>query len=45
VVISNNLLESTSGLRPSPELAHEVPAGRALEEAVHNLGLGYTREA
>jgi hypothetical protein len=27
-----------------PELAHEVPAGRALEEGVHDLGLGDARE-
>jgi hypothetical protein len=23
---------------------HKVPAGRALEEGVHDLGLGYARE-
>jgi hypothetical protein len=28
----------------APEVAHEVPAGHALEEGVHDLGLGYTRE-
>jgi hypothetical protein len=27
-----------------PELAHEVPAGRSLEEGMHDLGLGHTRE-
>jgi hypothetical protein len=30
--------------RAAPELAHEVPAGRALEEGVHDLGLGDTQE-
>jgi hypothetical protein len=30
--------------RAPPELAHEVPAGCALKEGVHNLGLGYARE-
>jgi hypothetical protein len=30
--------------RAAPELAHEVPAGRALEEGVHDLGLGHARE-
>jgi hypothetical protein len=30
--------------RAAPKLAHEVPAGRALEEGVHNLGLGHTWE-
>jgi hypothetical protein len=28
----------------APELVHEVPAGRTLEEGVHDLGLGDTRE-
>jgi hypothetical protein len=28
----------------APELAHEVPAGHALEEGVHDLGLGHARE-
>jgi hypothetical protein len=28
----------------APELAYEVPAGRTLEEGVHNLGLGDARE-
>jgi hypothetical protein len=28
----------------APELAHEVPAGRALVEGVHDLRLGYARE-
>jgi hypothetical protein len=27
-----------------PELAHEVPVGRALEEGVHDLGLGNAQE-
>jgi hypothetical protein len=27
-----------------PELAHEVPTGRALEKGMHNLGLGDARE-
>jgi hypothetical protein len=27
--------------RAAPELAHEIPAGRALEEGVHDLGLGH----
>jgi hypothetical protein len=30
--------------RAAPELAHEVPAGRALEEGMYDLGLGHTRE-
>jgi hypothetical protein len=30
--------------RAAPELAHEVPAGRALEEGVHDLGLGHAQE-
>jgi hypothetical protein len=30
--------------RAALELAHEVPAGRALEEGVHDLGLGDARE-
>jgi hypothetical protein len=30
--------------RASPELAHKVPTGRALEESMHNLGLSHTRE-
>jgi hypothetical protein len=30
--------------RATPEVAHEVPAGRALEEGVHDLGLGHARE-
>jgi hypothetical protein len=30
--------------RAAPELAHEVPACRALEEGVYNLGLGHARE-
>jgi hypothetical protein len=30
--------------RAAPEFAHEVPAGSALEEGVHDLGLGNTRE-
>jgi hypothetical protein len=30
--------------RAAPEFAHEVPAGRALEECVHDLGLGDARE-
>jgi hypothetical protein len=30
--------------RAAPELTHEVPAGRALEEGVHNLGVGHARE-
>jgi hypothetical protein len=30
--------------RAAPELAHEVPAGRALEEGVNDLGLGHARE-
>jgi hypothetical protein len=30
--------------RASPELAHEVPAGCALEEGVHDLGLSHARE-
>jgi hypothetical protein len=28
----------------APELTHKVPAGRALEEGVHDLGLGHARE-
>jgi hypothetical protein len=28
----------------APEFAHEVPAGRALEEGVHDLRLGHARE-
>jgi hypothetical protein len=28
----------------APELAYEVPAGRALEEGVHDLRLGHARE-
>jgi hypothetical protein len=42
VVMSNNSLESTA--RAAPEFVHEVPAGRALEEGVHDLGLGHARE-
>jgi hypothetical protein len=30
--------------RAAPELSHEVSAGRALEEGVHDLGLGHARE-
>jgi hypothetical protein len=30
--------------RASPELAHEVPTGRALEEGVHDLRLSNARE-
>jgi hypothetical protein len=30
--------------RTAPELVHEVSAGRALEEGVHDLGLGHARE-
>jgi hypothetical protein len=30
--------------RASPELAHEVLAGGALEEGVHDLGLSHARE-
>jgi hypothetical protein len=30
--------------RAAPELAHEVPAGRALEEGVHDLGLSHAWE-
>jgi hypothetical protein len=30
--------------RAAPELAHMVMAGRALEEGVHGLGLGYVGE-
>jgi hypothetical protein len=30
--------------RAMPKLAHEVLARSALEEGVHNLGLGYARE-
>jgi hypothetical protein len=30
--------------RAAPELAHEVPAGRALEEGVDDLGLGDAQE-
>jgi hypothetical protein len=30
--------------RAAPELAHEVPAGRALEEGMYDLGLGHARE-
>jgi hypothetical protein len=30
--------------RAPPELAHEVPAGRAHEEGVHDLRLSHTRE-
>jgi hypothetical protein len=30
--------------RAAPELAHEVPAGRALEEGMYDLGLGHTWE-
>jgi hypothetical protein len=30
--------------RAALEFAHEVPAGSALEEGVHNLGLGNARE-
>jgi hypothetical protein len=30
--------------RAAPELTHEVPAGGALEEGVHDLGLGHARE-
>jgi hypothetical protein len=30
--------------RAAPELAHEVPAGRALEKSMHDLGLGHARE-
>jgi hypothetical protein len=32
------------GRRAAPELAHEVPAGRALKEGVYDLGLGHARE-
>jgi hypothetical protein len=27
-----------------PELAQKVPAGRALEESMHDLGMGHARE-
>jgi hypothetical protein len=30
--------------RAALELAHEVPAGRALEEGMYDLGLGHARE-
>jgi hypothetical protein len=30
--------------RAAAELAHEVPAGRALEEGMYDLGLGHARE-
>jgi hypothetical protein len=30
--------------RAPSELVHEVPAGGALEEGMHDLGLGYARE-
>jgi hypothetical protein len=30
--------------RAAPELAHEVPTGRALEEGVYDLGLSHARE-
>jgi hypothetical protein len=30
--------------RAASKLAHEVPAGRALEEGVHDFGLGHARE-
>jgi hypothetical protein len=30
--------------RATPELAYEISTGRALEEGVHNLGLGYAWE-
>jgi hypothetical protein len=30
--------------RAAPELTHEVPVGRALEEGMHDLGLGHARK-
>jgi hypothetical protein len=30
--------------RVAPKLAHKIPTGRALEEGVHDLGLGHTQE-
>jgi hypothetical protein len=41
VAMSNSSLESTSA---APELTHEVLAGLALKEGMHDLGLGHARE-